>query len=237
MKAVCRDSVIKRCVLTIVLFGTTLLPQAAFAQRFGSRTNSLMSLAANEAVQKDIGIAGEAVTRLNAINEEYRNASQKEFTAIGIDYTAISDLPALERAAEMRKATEKTALVNRKLTADFLPKLGEVLQPEQIQRLKQIQLQASGIDVWTEPEIAKELDLSDEQQKKFAELRNDYNRRQQLLDGDFQQRFARIRELNLQRDQLALELLSAEQKAQLTELKGAPFDVSQLGFGRRRGNN
>jgi hypothetical protein len=223
---------------TVVVFLiATFLAEPVAAQRFfGSRTNSLTSLAANDAVQKDIGVSGEAATRLNAISEEYRAASQKEFTALGIDYSAISDLPALERAAEMRRVSDSTAKVNRKLTADFLPKLAEVLSPEQILRLKQIQLQASGIEVWTEAEVAKDLELNEDQLKMLTELRNEYNRRQQLLDGDFQQRFARIRELNAERDNKALELLSAEQKARLTALQGAPFDVSQLGF-RRRGNN
>ena len=215
---------------------SAVLTQAAFAQRFGSRTNTLVSLAANDAVQKDVGVSGDAVARLNTLNDQYRTASQKEFTAMGIDYSALSDLPALERAAEMKKVSEKTAEVNRKLTADFLPKLAEVLSPAQVHRLKQIQLQASGIDVWMEPEFAKELELSDEQKAKLTELRSEYARRQQLLDGDFQQRFSRIRELNAERDGKGLELLSADQKAKLSELKGQSFDVSQLGF-RRRGNN
>jgi len=42
--------------------------------------------------------------------------------------------------------------------------------------------------------------------------------------------------LNTERDNKGLELLMADQKAKLTELKGQSFDVSQLGF-RRRGNN
>jgi hypothetical protein len=226
--------------LVFVAFGlmlTAVLTQTASAQRFfGSRSNTLVSLAANDAVQKDLGVSGDAVARLNTLSDQYRTASQKEFTALGIDYSAISDLPALERAAEMKKVSEKTTEVNRKLTADFLPKLAEALSPAQIHRLKQIQLQASGIDVWTEPEFAKELQLSDEQQAKLTELRNEYSRRQQLLDGDFQQRFARIRELNTERDAKGIELLTADQKAKLTELKGQSFDVSQLGF-RRRGNN
>jgi len=228
----------KRTAIVLVsLVLTAVVCQPAFAQRFfGSRTNTLVSLAANDAVQKDLGVSGDAVARLNTLGDEYRNASQKTFTALGIDYSAISDLPALERAAEMKKVNEKTVEVNRKLTADFLPKLAEVLSPAQIHRLKQIQLQASGIDVWTEPEFAKELQLSDEQQAKLTELRTEYSRRQQLLDGDFQQRFARIRELNTERDNKGLELLMADQKAKLTELKGQSFDVSQLGF-RRRGNN
>ena len=220
------------CALIVL----ALLSQTASAQRsFGSR-NSLTSLAATESVQKHLGIAGEAVSRLNAISEEYRAAAQKEYTALGVDYSAISDLPAAERAVETRKASEKTTDVNRRLAAAFLPKLQELLTPDQILRLKQIQLQASGIDVWMESDTARELDLTTDQQAKLTELRNDYARRQQL-DGDFQQRFAKIRELIAERDAKAIELLTAAQRAKLDELKGAPFDVSQLGFGRRRGNN
>ena len=220
------------CALIVL----ALLSQTASAQRsFGSR-NSLTSLAATESVQKHLGIAGEAVSRLNAISEEYRAAAQKEYTALGVDYSAISDLPAAERAVETRKASEKATDVNRRLAAAFLPKLQELLTPDQILRLKQIQLQASGIDVWTESDTARELDLTTDQQAKLTELRNDYARRQQL-DGDFQQRFAKIRELIAERDAKAIELLTAAQRAKLDELKGAPFDVSQLGFGRRRGNN
>jgi len=224
-------------IVLVSLVLSAVVCRPASAQRFfGSRTNTLVSLAANDAVQKDLGVSGDTVTRLNALGDEYRNASQKTFTALGIDYSAISDLPALERAAETKKVSEKTAEVNRKLTADFMPKLAEVLSPAQVHRLKQIQLQASGIDVWTEPEFAKELDLTDDQKTKLTELRNEYSRRQQLLDGDFQQRFARIRELNTERDNKGLELLTAEQKTKLADLKGQAFDVSQLGF-RRRGNN
>ena len=228
----------QRCVFAFVLTGAVMMAKPASAQRFGfGRTNTLTSLAANDAVQKHLGIAGDAAAKLSSLGDEYRAASQKEFTALGIDYTAISDLPAAERAVEMRKASEKSADVSRKLNAAFLPKLQQVLAPDQLERLKQIQLQASGIDQWTEPEIAKELDLSDEQKQKLTDLRNEYNHRQQQLDGDFQQRFARIRELNNERDNKALELLTTMQKAKLEELKGPAFDVSQLGFGRRRGNN
>jgi hypothetical protein len=224
-------------VFAVALLSTVFMSRPAAAQRFGGRTNSLTSLAVNDAVQKHLGLASDVATKLNALGDEYRAASQKEFTALGIDYSALSDLPAAERAVEMRKVSEKTAEVNRKLTALFTPKLEQVLTPDQLQRLKEIQLQASGIDLWTEPAIAKELDLTDEQTGKLTALRDDYNRRQQQLDGDFQQRFARIRELNTERDNKALDLLTAVQKEKLTALKGPPFDVSQLGFGRRRGNN
>lgn len=222
--------------LFILAIAIVALPQAASAQRFGSRSNTLVSLAANEAVQKELAISGDATAKLNELNDKYREASQREFSRTGIDFSAISDLPALERAAETRKMSEKTAEIGRKLAAEFQPKLEEVLSSQQIDRLKQIQLQASGLDVWLEPQWLKELDLSDAQQSQLTALRAEYSRRVDRLDGDFQQRFTRTRELNAERNKHALDLLNDSQRAKLNELQGAPFDVTQLGF-RRRGNN
>src|SRR5437773_4405788 len=108
-------SIIRSCCALIVV---ALMSPTASAQRFfGSRTNSLTSLAATESVQKHLGISGETASRLNSISDEYRAAQQKEFTALGIDYSAISDLPAAELAVDMRKETQKTIDVNRKLDA------------------------------------------------------------------------------------------------------------------------
>lgn len=228
----------KMSPLVLCLLGLSLVQvNTAQAQRsFGSRSNTLVSLATNEAVQKDLGIGSEAAGKLNELSDEYRNASQKEFTKLGIDFTAISDLPALERAAEMRKVNEKTADVNRQLMATFMPKLEQLLSSEQMDRLKQIQLQAAGIEVWTEAVWAKELDLSEVQKAQLAELRNEYRRRVDQLDGDFAVRITKTREINTERDTKAMELLKEGQKAKLVELKGKPFDLSQLGI-RRRGNN
>lgn len=228
----------KMLPIVLCLLGLSVVQvNTAQAQRsFGSRSSTLVSLATNEAVQKDLGIGSEGAGKLNELSDEYRNASQKEFTKLGIDFTAISDLPALERAAEMRKVNEKTADVNRQLMATFLPKLEQLLSSQQMDRLKQIQLQAAGIEVWTEAVWAKELDLSEVQKAQLAELRNEYRRRVDQLDGDFAVRITKTREINTERDTKASELLNEGQKAKLVELKGKPFDVSQLGI-RRRGNN
>jgi hypothetical protein len=219
-------------------FAICLLIDSTASGQFGfsGRTNSLVSLARNEAVLKDLEAGMEVASKLNDLYDQYRSASDREFRNLGFDNDALRDLPGLERAVEMRKVSEKSAEVNRNLTARFLPKLEELLTSEQIKRLKQIQLQAAGIEVWLEPLWAKELDLSEVQKAQLAELRNDYNRRQQQLDGDFQQRLVRIREMNTERDAKATEILNDAQKTKLAELKGKPFDVSQLSY-RRRGNN
>src|SRR5438067_8811371 len=105
-----------RCTCAFLIVG--LVSQTALAQRSSSRPSSLVSVAANEAVQKHLNLPAEAVGRLNAINDDCRAAVDKALAAVGIDYFAIRDLPAAERVAEMRKASE----VNRKLAAAYLPK-------------------------------------------------------------------------------------------------------------------
>jgi hypothetical protein len=208
----------------------------AFAQRsFGSR-NNLVSLAANDAVQKDLGVEKDVAGKLAGLSDEYRSASEREFKTLGFDFSAISDLPSAERAVEMKKVADASVEVMRKLAAAFLPKLEKHLTPDQIARLQQIQLQAAGVEVWTEPLWAKELDLSDAQKDQLTELRSVYSRRVNSLEGDFTERIAKTRELNTERDTKALELLDEGQRAKLAALKGQAFDVSQLGF-RRRGNN
>jgi hypothetical protein len=226
----------KMALLTLATIA--ILAQPAWAQRFGfgRSSNSLVGLAANEAVQKELGVNGDAARKLSALSDDYRAASQKETTALGIDFSAIADLPRAEQAAKNREVNATLAEMTRKLTAEFLPKLREVLNDEQLARLRQIQLQAMGIDAYSEPEVVTALAFTDEQKQKLTDLKNEYLRRQQDLDGDFQQRFARIREMNVERDKKALELLSAEQQTQLTTLYGKSFDTTQLGFGRRRNN-
>lgn len=227
---------LRHVVIAVLLL--VLLAQPAFAQRFGfgRSSNSLVGLAANDAVQKELGVGDDAAGKLRSLSDDYRAASQKETTALGIDFAAIADLPRAEQAAKNRDVATTMADMTRKLTAEFLPKLREVLNDEQLTRLRQIQLQAQGIDAFTEPEVSAALALSEAQNKQLAELRGEYSRKQQDLDGDFQSRFAKIRELNAERDKKALELLSADQKAQLASLQGKPFDTAQLGFGRRRNN-
>ena len=51
------------CVLVAL---SAFIVRPALAQRFGSRTNSLTSLAANDAVQKHLGLSSETAAKLNS---------------------------------------------------------------------------------------------------------------------------------------------------------------------------
>ena len=202
---------------------------------FGGQSRGIVSLASNEAVQKDLGLSGDVVSKLNTLNDDYRAARTKEYETAGIDFQSFGNLSDDER----RKVTAKMNDVNTKLNEESTPKLKELLSADQVKRLKQIRVQEQGGESLTDPDVAAELALTDDQKKKVAEVQADYSRKQRELfgrgggGGDFQERIAKGRELALARDKQAVEVLTAEQKTKYEALKGSPFDVSQLGFGGR----
>jgi hypothetical protein len=198
----------------------------------------LVTLAANEAVQKDLGLSGDKAGKLTSLRDDYFAASQKEYQNAGINFQDFQNLSNEER----QKRTEKMAEIGAKLNAEFNPKLKEAVSADQYKRLQQIQLQAGlrnqGPSALTAAEIASELKLTDEQKTKLNEVNAEFGRKQrQLLSGGGfdQEAFAKLRE---ERTSKTMDVLTAEQKEKLNTLKGPAFDVSQIGFGGgRRGKN
>ena len=207
---------------------------------FGRGTQSLVSLAGNEAVQKDIGVTD--TSKINALAGEYREAIQQELS--GFNFAGIRELPESERAAKFREFQTKSEAAAKKANETFEPKLKEALTAEQFKRLGEIKVQASGVAALLEPGVVKELGLSEEQQKKIADVRTEADRaRGELMaslrgGGNNQEAMTKIRELTEQSLTKATDVLDAGQKEKFAALKGKPFDLSQLrGRGGRRGNN
>ena len=65
----------------------------------------------------------------------------------------MQDLSQEERQAKMQAMQE-----------DMLKKLGEILLPKQLERLKQIQLQVEGAMALSNPDVVKALNITDDQQ-------------------------------------------------------------------------
>lgn len=121
-----------------------------------------------------------------------------------------------------------------KINAD----LEKVLKPEQYTRLQQIQWQQLGRRAVLEDDIAKALKLTDEQRKKLsdahAEYRKDsiesYRRRGTDRPADPADTVKAPRDLNQTVDRKIDEILTAEQRVQLIELKGRPFRLTFTEF-------
>src|SRR5262245_51009369 len=76
-------------VIQIGMLSLTAAP--ALAQRgrsslFTKSQNSLVSLAANEAVQKDLGCSADEVQKLREYQDEYRGTQFKELGTLGISF-------------------------------------------------------------------------------------------------------------------------------------------------------
>jgi hypothetical protein len=226
----------ERCLLVALGFlAAALASEPALAQRslFGRSQNTLVGLAANEAVQKDLGCSQYEMNKLRDLQDRYRRVSQEELSGLGISFQNFRSLSDEQRNA----ASAKMGEVYARKAAEFAPRLKELLSPDQLKRLRQIQIQAAGIDALLEPEMVADLQLSEEQKTSLTALRDEYSRRTQGLfrgDGDQGDRSARTREIEEERDRKAGEVLTSLQREKLIELQGEPFDVSQIRS--RRGN-
>lgn len=234
-------SMIKRILFSVTVVATAMAATVVLAQQGkgrggfggGGAVGGLTTIAANEAVQKDLGASADVSAKLVGLRDEYRALAQKEYQAAGINAQDFQNITPEQR--------QKMTAISTKLNEEFTPKIKEVVSADQFKRLKQIQVQVQGSTALTNADVATELNLTDEQKKKISDLQTEFARKQRELftgGGDAQERFGKMRELNTERDNKAMTVLNAEQKEKFNTLKGSAFDVSQLGFGGgRRGKN
>lgn len=172
--------------------------------------SSLLYLADNEAVQKELAVSDDAKAAVKKVNEEYREELQK----------------AIEEA---------TKAVNAKLA----PQVKEALGAQQFKRLQEIRVQALRDQAYADAEVVKALGLKKEQQDKIAEIGKDYTAKlresfQSGGGGDRTDLRAKLEEMGKDRDARINDVLTKDQQTKLQELKGKEFDLTQLqprGFG------
>ena len=186
----------------------------------GMGMGSAMLLRA-EAVQKELGVTEEQVTKLKEVFEAGRGRGGQSTQSSGHD---------------RRRACRRPARNGAKRTAEQEKKIGEILDAKQAARLKQIRLQASGVmAVAMNEELAKELSVTEEQTTKIRGAVQEM--RESMRDagpGGFAQMGEKM-------NAKVMEVLTDAQKAKYKEMCGEPFDVAQLRRGgpggARRGGN
>jgi hypothetical protein len=224
-------------LVAAITCGTSLINDvSAQTRRSRSSNTSLISLAAEESVQKDIGLSGDICSKLRDLQDHLRATSQKEYSAAGISFQNFSSLSDADRQKMQTTMSEITVRLN----AELEPRIQKLLSDDEYKRLKQIQLQVQGSDGLTTEEAAAALKLTAEQRAKLNDLKSEYAAKQQDLyrsENDQQERSNKLRQLASERDAKANEILTNEQQAGLAALTGPPFDVSVIRSGSRRGNN
>ena len=216
-------------------------PGQGFGFGGGGGGFNVIMLLGSEQVQKELELVDDQKAQLKTMQEEMR----AQFTAAFAGVQDLSEEERRKRFEEMRAKGEETM---KQLRA----KVEEILLPQQMDRLRQINLQVQGTRALNEPEVAEALGITEEQKTQLAAIRDELRKKfeeqrtagqgNQGTQADREARRARIQEMMKESQDRVMAVLTDEQKAKFEELKGEKFelDMSQFrgqGGGRRRGGN
>jgi hypothetical protein len=142
---------------------------------------------------------------------------------------SLRELPQEERVKKQRELTREMNDSAKKALA---------LNPEQSRRFDQIGLQQRSIEVFGDPEVQAKLMLNQDQFAKIGEINKEANERfKDIANSVGTDRVAAMKKIRqLQKDLMdkALDILTDEQKASWKEMSGEPFEVR---FERPSGGN
>jgi len=228
----------------LLVAGLVVMADAQQGRGFGGFGFGPNILILNESVQKDLKLSDEQVEKVKTWSEEQRAKAGDNKGK----FADLKDLSKEERAEKMATWAAET----RKST---YKDLAGVLKPEQIARLKQIELQASGIRAFQSEETVSSLKLTDSQKSKIKSVVEEYNKDSAELGfgggfgkgkggGGFDKE--KMAENQKKREKLEksafadiTDVLTDDQKKTWKELTGETFDRTKLfgGFGGGFGGN
>jgi len=214
-------------VLTLGLVVVLAAPAAAQQRQRGQRgqrgqgggMGGFAALLDNEAVQKELKVEKDQVDKAKAAAQKVREKHKEQLDKI-------RDLGQDERRDLMRTVADET-----------LQSLGEILKPEQLKRLKQIELQQVGAQAFTRADVQKALTLTADQQEKIKTISDDSAKsmRELFQGGNAQGGREKIAALRKETGEKIQAVLTDDQKKAWKELTGEPFEV-RLGQRRRGGD-
>ncbi len=197
-------------------------PRRGFGR--GGRS-SLLGLIGREEVQKELKLSEEQTAKVREVGEKLGAEMREQYTA-------------LRQIEDREKRGAKMAELRDQFDRKAREQLGEVLEREQMMRLYQIRMQYRAVvDSLANRYVAGRLKLTEEQQKKVAEIGKETQAKQsELFSGmrdasDEQRAQAREKLLKIRgdADEKALAVLTAEQKAAFEEMKGEKFELPMRG--------
>jgi len=203
--------------------------QPLHAQVQARATGTLVDLALLPPVMKELRLQEDSseVVQMRSLNERLGKETQEARSKlIRLDASARDD------------AMQKLQI---ELRAKSDPKLEKLLTPDQYRRLKQIRLQIQGSHALAEPDVQSSLGIDSHQKDKIAAALKDYTREFQELHrpdrpaGDATERQQKVADLANQLAKSIGDVLSADQKAKLDELKGKRFEMAPPEGSRPRG--
>ena len=169
-------------------------------------------LVSNPAVAKELKLTEEQTEKAKGFTEEFR--------AKGTEM--MSELEGMEGA-------ERTMKHN----AAGMKEVAAMLKPDQEKRFKQIVFQARGVDVLSDPEIAKSLKVTSEQKDKVKNLleaqQSEMREARTSAGSDRNVMMEKTNAIRKETTAKAMALMSPEQMTMYKEMAGEPFTVPPMG--------
>lgn len=213
-----------------LLFGIAILAIAVMSQAQrggfmmgGAQGGNPVMLLNRDDVKKDLALTDDQVTKLGALTDQnaMRDRFMKAMQDAGVSFEDM-------RSDEGRK---KMQPILEKIQADMKKELDSILTPAQSKRLGEINIQMSGNRAILQKDVAKALNLTDDQNAKIADLQKKQGDAmrglfQKVQDGeltreDMQDKMKKNNEIF---DTELGKILTDKQKAQLKEMGGKPFE-------------
>jgi hypothetical protein len=191
-------------------------PGAALGQRGPGGLSSADVLLQYPAVQAELKLTEEQVTKIKEIVQEIRVKHRE-------DFDKVRDLGQEERR---EKALELMKLISQ----ETMQRLKGVLTAEQAKRLDQIRIQEEGMRAFTDAKVQRAIKLTDEQNEKLRAVTDELARKTSSIfqtggQGDFRDKLNKVFAVRKQAMEKAVALLNAEQKKIWKELTGEPFEL------------
>lgn len=118
----------------------------------------------------------------------------------------------------------------RELQQEAQKKIEDALLPHQVARLKEIRLQVAGVQALMDPDVQKELGLSEEQVQKLRDVGREVMQSMRPQDGqgprDPGAMRERFQEMRQKMEEAALKVLTDDQKAKWNKMKGEKFELA-----------
>lgn len=182
-------------------------------------------------VREELGANEEQNTKIDEILDEMQESMRAAF-GNPQDFQNLSDEERGKHFAEMQKKNKET-------TEKTDAAIAKVLDKKQRGRLNQLELQQLGVNAFHRPDVAKQLDLTEEEETKMREIeakdreegRAASGRGQDLSDEERQEMFTKRMERERKKNADILAVLTEDQQAKWAEMQGEKFDFPQGSFG------
>lgn len=144
------------------------------------------------------------------------------------------DLSSLLRNPSVSKELKLTEEQLAKLPEALLKALGEVLEKDQMKRLKQIELQQRGPRAFADGKVQEALKFNDDQKDQVKTILEEVGKEmREIFKGgkdDFKANFEKMANLQKEAKEKLTGILTADQKKAWKQMLGEEFKMERFGF-------